>query len=788
MHIQAEANTHGNPPNPEASEAQPASKPNVQTVRLVEGLPRDEIVRQIHYFRRQGEVGHRGLGFYLLELEEHEYYRPKARSAAKWAAKELEMHVKFARRLIRTARKLRELQRTDRLFASGELPWTKVEILATVATANTEEQWIEYALKHSYAELRAAAARARKKKDAVPGDGLEVGRTMYTVQHRLSATAHEVYERALKKARNSLGPGATPAEAFRKLCEMALGAPEPKEGASESGEPSSAVSPRAPCPYNVVVHVDPKGIYVLKQGPDGRPIREPVAPEELARILGLGARVVVVPPIALEGEVETIPFGERGSVPKDERAPPLTAEERELVLLRDGSRCAVCGSEKDLTIAHLVARAHGAENDLRILLVLCKNCHSCEHDSLIRLLIERGRVKALDRDGKPLDASVSDAEALASSSEPCGSETPLLVLEIPEKENSSLLGNDPSEPLPPSDPLEAPFSVRELPAEIDAATWRKLEDCLEWSPSRKAYLLRPGCERPCLEDSKPQEAPPVQAPAASAPPAAAPAEETPAAQSTIGDLPLSAQTQPRSLRDFVGQDRAVENIRVLVRAARARGEVPGHILLAGPAGLGKSTLAALVARECGGRLVRAVGAQIEPHALACLLGDLRRGDVLFLDEIHGLSRAAEEALYSALGDGFVDVVVADSAAARTRVIRVRLEPFTLVGATTTAGSNASWRSVRSPSSRRKPRGNGQGFRNPSGPASPSISRFGPIAKRTLRRSCAEPPNAPMRSLESALPMLWRKGRVGFRERRFGSWSERGILRRSSAGRRSWSRT
>ncbi|MGQ9592415.1 MAG: hypothetical protein ACUVYA_19215, partial [Planctomycetota bacterium] len=161
------------------AQANAAPRGNVEAVRLLEGLPEKELIRQIHYFRRIGEVGHRGLAFYLLQLQRRGLHRPKAKSAAKWAAKELDLHVKFARRLIHTARKLEDLGRTDRLFSEGKLPWTKVEIIASVATAKTEEAWIDYALRHGYAELRAAAAR-------------------------------EVYERA----RAALGPGATPAEAF----------------------------------------------------------------------------------------------------------------------------------------------------------------------------------------------------------------------------------------------------------------------------------------------------------------------------------------------------------------------------------------------------------------------------------------------------------------------------------------------------------------------------------------------------------------------------------------------
>jgi Holliday junction DNA helicase RuvB len=114
----------------------------------------------------------------------------------------------------------------------------------------------------------------------------------------------------------------------------------------------------------------------------------------------------------------------------------------------------------------------------------------------------------------------------------------------------------------------------------------------------------------------------------------------------------------------------------------------GHVLLAGPAGLGKTTLARLLAAERGAAVQEVVGAHLEdPHQLISLLARMEKGGVLFVDEIHALGTACEEALYSALEDGLVQAVVRDRV--RARVIRVRLEPFTLVGATTRLGADVS---------------------------------------------------------------------------------------------------
>ena len=142
--------------------------------------------------------------------------------------------------------------------------------------------------------------------------------------------------------------------------------------------------------------------------------------------------------------------------------------------------------------------------------------------------------------------------------------------------------------------------------------------------------------------------------------------------------------RPARFDEFVGQDRVVANLRVALDAARGRGEPPDHLLLAGPPGLGKTTLARILASELGTAMHATSGPALErPRDLIGILTNLARGDVLFVDEIHRVPISVEEYLYGAMEDLAIDLTVNDGPAAR--VIPLRLEPFTLVGATTREG-------------------------------------------------------------------------------------------------------
>ncbi len=153
---------------------------------------------------------------------------------------------------------------------------------------------------------------------------------------------------------------------------------------------------------------------------------------------------------------------------------------------------------------------------------------------------------------------------------------------------------------------------------------------------------------------------------------------------TQNDNDTEVSLRPKTLDDYIGQEKVKENLKIYMDAALGRGETLDHVLLYGPPGLGKTTLAGIIANQMNVQIRVTSGPAIEkPGDLAALLTNLNEGDVLFIDEIHRLSRSVEEVLYPAMEDNAIDIIIGKGPSARS--IRLDIKPFTLVGATTRAG-------------------------------------------------------------------------------------------------------
>jgi len=539
------------------------------TIELVYGLPQKELVERLHFHQRQNEVSERALGFYLLDMQKRNAFQPE-KDAAAWAKKHLSP-CGNPQKLIHLARCLEELPRMAEAFAEGEIPWTKIREVARVATAETEEAWLDFARRSTSREIEREVMG--KKRGDKPGEGFKARRLKFIERLMFSAAGKVIWDQAIRKIMKEMGKGTTPSEAALHLARLGLlSDPEGQiPGRKPNGQGIAAIA----------LHIGADG----KRWIDTEEGRESIDKETFEEIARLGATVTEVKDVVGTGDCPAIRLGERGEVAPEDRAPKVTAEVKAAVLLRDGA-CVICGRTEDLTPHHLDSHADGGTSDMSRLVTLCLSCQGRVHAHEVVIRIEAdGSISARDREGVVVTKARSAAEVLEGAGEEC----PLATIETR------------------------------------------------------------GAPEPLLEIHQPHQ-----------PPAAG---------------------LPATFDDFVGQRGVVENLKLTARAAKLKGRTLDHVLLSGPAGLGKTSLARLLAVELGSTIEETMGRNLaDPQRLISVLAGLHRGDILFIDELHALGSDSEELLYSAMKECVVSVHQGGG------IERLALEPFTLVGATTCPGA------------------------------------------------------------------------------------------------------
>jgi Holliday junction DNA helicase RuvB len=318
-----------------------------------------------------------------------------------------------------------------------------------------------------------------------------------------------------------------------------------------------------------------------------------------------------------------------------EGSPPTPEWMRKRVLARDRYSCVVCGGRRDVQAHHVIWRSGAGPTKLANLATLCSRCHGLVHENLVFM-----------SGTAPGDLRITDAEGESLRRDPkaVGVQLRMLRREMKIEEHSVKTGA----PLP-----EVTFAG--LPPSVGPDWLDRHAHLLTWNDVRGEFVFEPGS--------------PI------APQGQATSDRRPA---------LDADGAPISLAGLIGQRRLIFALQAAIDAARIRQKPLDHVLLLGQAGLGKTTLARAVANSLGARAEVTSGPLIkDASVLIRLLGGLGPGTVLFIDEIHGLPRPVAESLYEAMEDGVLRLPVTDGH--RSKTIEVRLNPFTLIGATTELG-------------------------------------------------------------------------------------------------------
>ncbi len=378
--------------------------------------------------------------------------------------------------------------------------------------------------------------------------------------------------------------------------------------------------------YVVIVHASSENGVATVETEDG-PV--PIS-ETIAEMIACDApQIDATVPVTVAGEQSA----------KNPLTRMISGPLRKMVMVRDGFRCRACRSRQRLQMHHVVFHSLGGATSIDNLAVMCRSCHSLIHGGLLTIQGQKSEDwRFVDRAGKDIHERAGSLDRLARDAfgRPRRIALPLA-----------------SEPC---------LRLADLPSVLEQSWWRRHAELIRWNESQAAFELCPGMplrEHPEARASEPAE------------------------------LHLQRSQRKSSVRgrfaEIIGQERVVAELEVAVRAAMQTGEPVGHILLSGSPGLGKTTLARAIASERGVQLHTISGPVLKnPTALVRLLAGIRENDIVFIDETHAIAQSVAEVLYEALEDQRLSLLM--MAGAELRTISLRLAPFTLIAATTEAGS------------------------------------------------------------------------------------------------------